>query len=179
MIKFNPNAYTQAAERVASGIWKIDPDKGHVIGLQGHPLYRLSPDGYVHLKFRDTSDWRNETHVFAHRLIWEHVHGPIPPDMTINHKNGIKDDNRLVNLELTTVGENIRHSITTGLRVGRKGEDAANCRLNESQVREIYSRSRTERVADLARDFGVAYWTVSSIKHGHSWKHATGHVRAA
>lgn len=36
--------------------------------------------------------------VFAHRIIWEMHHGPIPEGMQIDHINGVRDDNRLSNL---------------------------------------------------------------------------------
>ena len=34
-----------------------------------------------------------------HRLIWEQTHGPIPDGFQIHHKNHIRTDNRLCNLD--------------------------------------------------------------------------------
>lgn len=39
-----------------------------------------------------------------HRLVWEKAHGPIPATHEIHHRNGVKDDNRLANLELIEIG---------------------------------------------------------------------------
>ena len=47
----------------------------------------------------------------AHRLVWRHFHGPIPDGMTINHKNGKKQDNRPENLEVMTYAEQTKHAI--------------------------------------------------------------------
>lgn len=38
----------------------------------------------------------------VHRVIWEHVHGPVPDDLFIDHINGVKTDNRILNLRLVT-----------------------------------------------------------------------------
>src|SRR5574343_443937 len=38
----------------------------------------------------------------VHRLVVEAFVGPIPDGMQVNHKNGIKDDNRACNLEIAT-----------------------------------------------------------------------------
>lgn len=37
--------------------------------------------------------------VAEHRLVWEEAHGPIPDGYQIHHKNHIRTDNRLCNLE--------------------------------------------------------------------------------
>jgi hypothetical protein len=52
--------------------------------------------------------------------------------MEINHVNGVKDDNRLANLEVVTHTQNMRHARTTGLMPpppGRSGpRESTGCR---------------------------------------------------
>lgn len=54
-----------------------------------------------------------QSHKFMHRIVYESFHGPIPDGLEINHKNGIRDDNRPENLEAVTHGENMSHSKNT------------------------------------------------------------------
>jgi hypothetical protein len=42
----------------------------------------------------------------AHRVIWEMTNGPIPDGMEIDHANGVKNDNRPLNLRLVTRRQN-------------------------------------------------------------------------
>jgi hypothetical protein len=44
-----------------------------------------------------------------HRVMWIAHRGPIPSGRVINHLNGIKRDNRLVNLECVTQRQNALH----------------------------------------------------------------------
>ena len=60
-----------------------------------------------------------DTKYYAHRLAWLYVHGEFPEDHT-DHINGVKDDNRIVNLRAVTEVENgknlpIRKDNTSGL----------------------------------------------------------------
>jgi len=75
----------------------------------------------------------------------------------VNHKNGNKHDNRLVNLEYLSRGENHRHAYRTGLRepVGRK--------LTDDQVHQIAALEGAATQRDIGRQFGVCRATVARI----------------
>lgn len=51
--------------------------------------------------------------VRVHRIIWETFNGPIPEGYEINHKNEIRNDNRLENLEILTHKENLNYGNRT------------------------------------------------------------------
>jgi len=61
----------------------------------------------------------NKKQIFwsQHRRIWEDHFGPIPKGMKIDHINGIRDDNRIENLQMLTNKQNcqrIRHCNVIG-----------------------------------------------------------------
>lgn len=88
----------------------------------------------------------------------------------INHKNGIKADNRIENLEWVTVSQNRRHALSTGLSVHLIGF-RTHCKLDEAQVRTI-KKCLSDGIENrkLARYFNVADSTVGGIKSGRIWK---------
>jgi len=67
--------------------------------------------GYLRLTLQIKGRLRS---VMAHRVIWEHLVGPIPHGKQINHKDLDKTNNRLSNLEVVSAPENIQHSYQNG-----------------------------------------------------------------
>jgi hypothetical protein len=106
----------------------------------------------------------------AHRLVYRAIHGPIPPGLTINHKNGVRADNHPDNLELATYAEQSQHAIHV-LGKSRSGESNGRARLNRKQVEEIRRRlAAGETGRAIASDFGITEHAVSHIACGKSWK---------
>ena len=102
----------------------------------------------------------------AHRLVWMHFFGVIPPELTVNHKNGQKKDNRPENLELATYREQQLHALHV-LKVGRtdqRGEKNAMAKLSDVQVAEIRQRRLGgEPLLSIAKDYGVSFQAISKI----------------
>ncbi len=65
---------------------------------------QLSPKGYKQIKLATSTAAGT---VLMHRVIWIAAHGDIPDGMTIDHINSDKTDNRLCNLQLLTIEDNI------------------------------------------------------------------------
>ena len=75
--------------------------------------FELKP-GKIHNGYRLFICFQNgvKKAVLVHRAVWEAFNGPIPEGLEINHKNCVRDDNRLENLELVTRSQNNLHPPT-------------------------------------------------------------------
>jgi hypothetical protein len=94
-------------------------------------------------------------------------------NQTINHKNGIKTDNRIDNLEWLSFSENNHHANVVGLR-DIKGSKNGRAKLNEAKVLIIKMWKNIRPYAtqkEIAEFFGVSVDTISLILLGKSWSH--------
>ena len=70
-------------------------------------------DGYLRVVL--TNNGKRKSY-YVHRLVARTYLKNYNDKLQVNHKNGIKTDNKIVNLEMVTLQENIKHSIKTGLK---------------------------------------------------------------
>ena len=90
-----------------SGLYKIN-NKGEILGLKRNKLLTLNKDNQGYLKVNLCKRGVCKTRRI-HQLVVESFLGHIPNKfngLVINHKNFIKTDNRVNNLELITQREN-------------------------------------------------------------------------
>jgi len=110
--------------------------------------------------------------MMVHPLVAAAFIGPRPNGMHVNHKNGVKTDNRVENLEYVTPQENCRHAAAMGLCP--RGENNGMAKLTTSKVAAARKMARNgESVADLARRYGVSHKTMFHAVTGVTWKHVT------
>jgi len=108
---------------------------------------------------------------FVHRLVADHWVDGSDIYQCVNHLNGIKDDNRAVNLEKTTYKRNNQHAIDTGLKPF-KGADHPNVDLTLEQVLEIYRlKKEGKRLHEVHKIFNINYGTLKCIFKGINWKY--------
>lgn len=109
---------------------------------------------------------------FVHRLVMESFASNPLNRKQINHKNGIKYDNRLVNLEYCTSKENITHAEKIGLR-NSKGESNNKAKLTEKDVGKIrkeYNRKEGVTCKYLAKKYKVSPSNIQYIIKRKIWK---------
>jgi hypothetical protein len=131
-------------------------EKRTFIGNQGSSLVNLYCDGKRSLKQ-------------VHRLQGEVFLG-LTKELTINHKNGDRADNRLENLEAVTQAANNQHKIDV-LGFGR-GETCHLSKLKDPDILEIrLLRVQGRRQAEIASIFKINQSDVSRICARKTWRH--------
>lgn len=89
----------------------------------------------------------------------------------VNHKNGIKTDNRIENLEWCTVKENNIHEIKLGLSGQLPGEKHHMSKLKEKEVLEIINNKDSLYQWQLALAYDISQTQVSRIINKKRWNH--------
>ncbi len=108
-----------------------------------------------------------------HTLVAEAFLGPCPAGLEVNHKYGIKDDNRGTELEYLTPSENVKHTYRVLGRKPVRGEAQGRAKLTDDSVREIrrlYAKGGITQHA-LAERHSVSGVTIQRIIRRERWVH--------
>lgn len=109
-----------------------------------------------------------------HRLVLEAFEEKPLGNMEANHKNGIKTDNHLTNLERVTRSQNLIHRIRVLgiIPPVLQGEDSGNARFTEEEVlaiRSSYESGLSYR--EIANSIGCSRSAICHIIKRRSWNH--------
>jgi hypothetical protein len=129
----------------------------------------MRPDnlnGTDYLRVRLTKNGKSSA-LLVHRLVMLCFTEKIPGKDKVNHKKGVKWDNRLKMLEWSDHPENIQHAYDTGLHHGRPGEESAMAKIDNKTALLIFDSAGTQH--EIAIKFNVSRSVVCAIKRGATW----------
>ena len=151
----------KSVDRLRRGKFGMKKVKGKLL------KQNLNKKGYPEVRFR-----KNGNHT---RLVHKIVASAFmikPENCTqINHKNGIKTDNRVKNLEWVTQSENQLHAYKLGLQPSRSGESNGRAILTDEKVtalKELYNSGKSAK--EVAEMTGTNIHTVRQIISGRTWR---------
>jgi hypothetical protein len=152
---------------------RSEPLAHKTLGKQRGRILSPSLDTKGYRIFKLCIPGRRQKTTKVHRVVARVFLGEPPDGAQVNHKNGVKTDNRADNLEYVTCRENIRHCWRNGLHGVEHARGEANhnttlCADEVRTIRELYPHCSLGR---LARAFGISPTAVSCIVKRRTWKH--------
>jgi hypothetical protein len=142
-------------------------DIGEIFSLKFNKIRKLKvnsdKDGYSTVKVG--GKWRK-----VHRLVASAFIGDID-GLVVRHTNAIRNDNRVCNLLIGTVIDNINDTINMGRHA--RGESNGSSKLTNNdvtQIRDILERGVLNQ-NEIGHIYGVHNSVISRIKNKKSWSH--------
>lgn len=152
--------------RLCVGGTKRQPIGGKFMKLHKVAPHKINCE-YVYVDLYSSSKRKRE---YVHRLVAK-AFLPNPNNLPeVNHKNYIRSDNRLANLEWMSKVQNMRHGLLH--RKTAIGERASHAKMTEKQVLEIraHALQGVPRFA-LAARYSMSYSGIKAIVRRETWRH--------
>lgn len=127
-------------------------------------ILSTNEDGY--LKANLSKDGK-QSHKFVHQLVQKTFNSPIPKGYEVNHKNGIRNDNRPENLEVLSHADNIFYSKNV---LKTNYATYGNARMTKEQRDQIfYLRSNRMKISEIAVHIGFSKSQIGNVLSGKCW----------
>lgn len=151
------------------GLYKVS-DRGQIYSLSSNKMLAIQHDkrGYPRVSISKNGELKSFR---IHRLVAAAFLNNPENKRTVNHKNGVKTDNSVENLEYASDSENVSHAYKTGLKIGNAGSRNAQAKLDEMQVLTIITLLGNKTGRKLAEEYNVSPSMVALIKNNKKWKH--------
>lgn len=133
--------------------------RGIVRSLRRNPLsQKLTNKGYYEACLCKENKKKS---VLVHKMVARAFIGVRPLGYDINHKNGVRNDNRVENLEYLTRSENIKDGYTRNKHYRRV--------FKNKELKYIKKCLGRKRAVDIARHLGVKPYMIYNIKYGRTY----------
>lgn len=150
---------------------------GRVRSVRSTPYVRklqVHENGYILVRLQQN---RRDKLARVHVLVAEAFIGPNPGGLDVNHKDGVKSNNCVENLEYMTRSKNCKHGFRLGLSYTpfrERGENHCRSKVTDNDVRRILQRYKegTPR-SSLAKEYGLSYYTIWDMTKRRIWTHIT------
>lgn len=171
-------------------MWKIVQDNdnyrinsdGQVLNVRNNKILKpyFGTNGYHYVKIRINNKLR---HVAVHRLVANAFILNPNNYSDVNHKNGIKTDNRVENLEWVNRSQNCQHAWDIGLNDHNRerfrkmaknncGEQSPASKLTKEDVLKIKEMANNGiRVEVIKQEFQISTAHVYRLINGERWGH--------
>lgn len=146
--------------------------EGGVLSLMGKKPMLLNfsptPKGYVLITLHKNG---KKHRMLFHRVIAEVFCENSENKPQVNHKNGIKNDNRSSNLEWVTSKENHHHArcvLNRGFAKGSEKSDIPDDTIRLALKLRYFSN---KKMKEISEELGLPISTLSGVFSGKTWKH--------
>lgn len=129
---------------------KLTPDKA------GYPLFTICTNGI-------------KRSGKVHRVVAAAFIGKCPEGWAVNHKDGVKHNNVVDNLEYMTISDNVKHAFAAGFN--QRGERNGMAKMNDETVRKMRSMYPALSYRQISTVFGFSYNATRLAIQGKSWRH--------